>query len=466
MLAGLCGAASGRVAAQAALQSIPAQPHPAVSITLRDIRLERLLSNRAELSAALEITAAAAVTLQELRSHGLCLRGDTPVYMEPLAGRFALQSGVSYLLPRATLCVYYSDFPSPDVMDAMLQAHRVHVSGEIRADLQLSLLGRLAVHDRNPVAALPLDQTVSIDEDAVDTPTQVGISILSLAGKALGVTASAVDRIAGVRVVVRPDPAVLRSRDSMAYVRTSYRLTGKDGTVGKSCVRLGFWVDATHLLVPAEALEPWAYALGTAAMLSTGAVQLERASLETTVYPCMGRGQPGGWSKQRGDFQVQQTGQPPTSRLLLSGGGSVFLRERESTQNFALLRFAAATGLPLRRGSTGTGVRTLDLLRWSAIDGGNAAPDGAELAALPLSPAGFQQGGELPRPVDEKAFGSPLFADSGVVGMVVGERTVVPLGDVPLATNRSNSPVPLSVPGVGLLPPAPFTSPLNLDFCA
>lgn len=463
MLAGVCGAAfSSSIAAQADSQSAPDLAHPAVSITLQDIRLERLLSDRAELSASLEITPASAVTLQRLRCNGLCLRGDTPLYMEPLLGRFSLQSGVPYALPRATLSAYYSDFPSPEAMDTMLAAHRVRVTGEVRADLQLTLLGRLAIRDRNPIAALPLDQTVAIAEDAVDTPTQLGISVLSLAGKALGLTASVVDRVAGVRVVVRPDPAVLRSRDSMAYVQTTYRLTGRGGAFEKSCVRLGFWVDATQLLVPAEILEPWTYALGTAAMLASGAVQLDRTSIETTVFPCTAGVQSSSWSRKRGDFQVGQAGQPPTSRLLLPGGGSVSLRERESTQNFALLQFPAATGLPLRSASTDAAERTLSLLRWSRPEGARGLPDNTELTVLPLGSERLQVGVHLPRPVDERAFGSPLLADNGVVGMVVGERTVVPLGDILPATKRTSSPDPSPVAGVGMLSNASIASSLQL----
>ncbi len=398
-----------------------------VAVTLQSVTLHRLLGDRAELLAAIEITPAMNAVLRGVRFRGMRLDEKTPVYMEPLRGEFVFERGKPVSLPNARISVFYSDFPTPAVMDGMLDRHRVRVTGEVWADLDMSLLGKLAKRDLHPVAALQIDQNVPFDEAAVDGPTQLGVGALALAQRALGTSVSLLDRVAGVRITAESGLPGAQIVAPVVVVRTTYQMKGKDGTSTNSCVRMGFWVDERHVLVPAEVLEPWAYSVGTAAALDRGETA---ATVDTDVFSASAAGGAGerGWSRARGDFLVVERGHPERIRLLMPNGRAVTVLERESAGNFALLEFGRAAGTPVVRlapgllsGSlSGAGAGDMTVLRRSA-------GDGRALRVLDLGRGDPGTALQIPRPVNEAVFGSPLMLEGGVVGMIVGEKTVVAL---------------------------------------
>ncbi len=392
-------------------------------ITLRRVRIIQFLADRVELSARAEVRPSEAAVLERLRFSGMRVDGKTPVYLESLEGQYALQRNVPLVLPPVRMALYYSDFPSPSSMQAILDARSMHVSGSLRAGLRLSLLGKLAVRDMHPVTALVLDQDVPLDHDAVDAPTQLGVGILSIAQSVLGTSATILDRVAGVRITSDDGVPSERQTRPMVVIRTSYRIGGKGGSETKTCMRLGFWIDDRHALVPAEALEPWAYSLESAEAMAMGS-KMDEGSVETVLLPV----RPGGGYDDRGrvmtkaDFRVLRRGTPERSHLVMPSGASVSVVERESQQNYAILEFAQGAGMPVARSayasdhtqalrrdeSRGSAVRTVDLGR--AVERGSAL---------------------MPRPIDELAFGSPLLLDSDAVGMIVGEREVISLSSLP-----------------------------------
>lgn len=444
----LCSVLCALIAMMSAIGvPIQAQAGPgsgSVALLVQEVKLERLLADHAELSAVVVVTPGTAATLQQIRFQGFSLDTNTPVFIQPMAGRFVLQRGVPLVLPRAQVTAYYADFPTPAAMDDMLKAHKVRVVGEVRADLQLSLLGKLAVRESNPVAGVAIDQSVPFDEDAVSTSTQLGIGLLSLAQTALGTSASVLNRIAGVRVTVESGAVSTRILQSMVAVRTTYKLQGKPESAEKVCVRLGFRVDNSHLLVPLEVLEPWAFSLETSAALASGMVQLDKASVDTVVVPFLAAGGSSaqGLSQARGEFTVSYRGHPFSSRLVLPGGGIVKVLEREDGQNFALLHLDQLSAAAMARASDDMAGGTLSVLRRSVQEDGT-------LHRLDLGTGTPHNATGLPRPVDETAFGSPLSNAEGVLGMVVGERTVVPLTALPVGNANGQAHHATSVETVG-----------------
>ncbi len=394
-----------------------------VAVTLESVTLDRLLRDRAELLAVVEITPAMNAVLRGVRFRGMRLDEKTPVYIEPLGGEFVFERGKPLLLPHARISVFYSDFPTPAVMDGMLDRHNVRVTGEVWADLDMSLLGKLAKRDLHPVAALHMDQNVPFDEAAVDGPTQLGVGALALAQRALGTSVSLLDRVAGVRITTESGLPGARMIAPVVVVRTTYQMNGKDGASTNSCVRLGFWVDERHVLVPAEVLEPWAYSVRTAAALDRGGTSVDPATVDTEVFSAASSaGDAGerGWSRARGDFLVVERGHPERIRLLMPDGRAVTVLERESAGNFALLEFGHTAVTPVMRLLPGAEAGDMTVLRRSTADG----------RPLRLLDLGRGEPGtplQMPRPVDEAIFGSPVMLDGSVTGMIVGEKTVVPL---------------------------------------
>jgi hypothetical protein len=349
--------------------------------------------------------------------------GKTPVYLEPLEGQYALRRDMPLELPPVRMALYYSDFPSPSSMQAILDARSMHVSGNVRAGLRLSLLGKLAVRDLHPVTAVALDQDVPLDDGSVDAPTQLGVQILSAVQSVLGTSATVLERVAGLRITSEDGVPTERQTRSLLVVRTSYRMGREGGSETKTCVRLGFWIDERHALVPAEALEPWDYSLESMEAKALGG-KLDEGSVETVLLPVL----PGGGYDDQGgrmtkaDFHVVRRGSPKRSHLIMPGGASISVTERESQQNYAILEFNQAVGVPVARSSYGSG-QAQALRRDESI--------GPAVRTVDLGRAAVRGSAAMPRPIDELAFGSPLLLDNGAVGMIVGEREVVSLVGLP-----------------------------------
>lgn len=396
---------------------------PTVDVTVRRIELQRLLGDRAELVADVEVLPHMNAVLRTVRFRGLWLDGRTPVYMAPLGGEYTLQSGRSLLLPKIQLAVFYSDLPTPSSMHDMLAAHHVEIRGEVRAGLQLSLAGKLLTRDLHPVVALQLRQNVPFDEAAVDAPTQLGIGVLAVAERAVGASASVVERLAGVRVQVAVNPVSTAERDGTVLVRTTYR-AGKKGAVTEyTCERLGFWVDKEHVLVPAEVLAPWAFSTELAQMATARSAGVDASSVTTVVDSADSAAteQLERWGSLQQEFTVERQGHPLSVRLLTPGGQAISVLERESEENYALLRYSARSGRP--QASTSAQQDEVNVLRRIL---GTDEP----LRRLPIGEGELHTGSPLPRPVDQRVFGSPVRVGGTIVGMVSGETTWVPLSVV------------------------------------
>lgn len=398
-------------------------------IVVRKIDLQRLLGDRAQLSAEVEVLPHIDAQLHAVSFRGIRLNRETPVYIEPFEGNYTLHSGQPLLLPHARLSVYYSDFPTPSAMDDMLAAGRVDVRGEVLANLQISFIAKLLTHDMHPVVALSLQQTVPFDEDAVDVPTQLGIGLLAAAQRAVGTSASILDRVAGVRVHVDVDPVSETEREATVLVRTTYRIKEKSVSTVYRCERLGFRTDAEHLLVPAEVLEPWAYSIEAAQMIAADPGSLDIGFTKTVVEPAdmPASGQQSMWAVAQQGFQVERRGHPPSVRLLTAGGQPFSLLERESTENYAVLRLGANHGRP-EAATDGERGEVSALRRASGTD--------QPLRRIVLGEEELHAGSPLPRPVDETLFGSPLMVNGAVVGMVVAETTWVSLSAVAIAETK------------------------------
>ena len=452
-----CGlAALVALVAPGSMASSPRQPDPrtaavaqemglTVDITVRRMELQHLLGDRAELVADIELLPHMNAVLHAVRSRGLWLDGKTPVYIEPLVGEYTLQSGRPLLLPKVQLAVFYADFPTPSAMDDMLAAHHVEIRGEVRASLQLSLMAKLLTRDLHPVVALQLRQNVPFDEAAVDAPTQLGIGLLAVAERALGASTSVVERLAGVHVQLVVNPASRAEQDGTVLVRTTYRAGSKGALTEYTCERLGFWVDTEHVLAPAEVLAPWAFSTELAQRTAPRSASVDASSVKTVVGSAdsAATGQLAPWGSLQQEFTVERQGHPPSVRLLTPGGRPISVLERESAENYALLRFNANAGRP--EAATSAQSDEVDVLR--RIPGANRS-----LRRLPLSEGELHTGSPLPRPVDERVFGSPVKVDGTIIGMVTGETTWVPLslgspaamvlGTVPEQTGRVTQSTP------------------------
>ena len=123
------------------------------------------------------------------------------------------------------------------------------------------------------------------------------------------------------------------------------------------------------------------------------------------------------WTLTQGDFAIAAGGNSAKSRETYSPNlAAIKVRERASAGNYAVLRFRPEiNGDPLRlAGSSVLGEDRVAMLRVVRNpDDGKVQP---EVVLLPGSLSGQQI--QLGQPVDESAFGSPVFTKEGAVGLL------------------------------------------------
>jgi hypothetical protein len=390
------------------------------------LRLQSLLADHAEFTAEVTVLAHVAAKLEDLQFRSMRLDNQIPAFVEPLTGSFTLSPGAFLVLPPVHITLYFADLPSATRLQSMLDDASVKLTGEVRAGMHLSLLGKITVLDLHPTAVLTLHQNVPLRRENVDTTTQLGVGLLALAQKAIGTSTSILSQLSGISVTAgRSDAEAKRYATSIVLVRTTYRMRGSRSEVHQ-CERLGFWVRAHDVLIPEESLEPWAF---SAEVANTGG-KIDEASVEISVQSLGGALDQAyaraPWTRSNGDFTVARRGDPMRNRLVAADRKVISVLEEGSSGNFAVLHFSEATGnaLPRSGDAMAAGESLLILQRQS---GG-----GLPLRSLLVTSRGGEAMG-LSRPLDESAFGSAVISGRGaVVGLVVAEGTVIPISSFPL----------------------------------
>lgn len=412
---------------RAVAQSVPADPGP-LEIRLSGLRLQSLLADHAEFTAEVSVLAHAAAKLEDIQFRSVRLDNQIPAFVEPLTGSFALSPGAFLALPPVRITLYFADLPSATRLQSMLDESSVKLTGEVRAEMHLSLLGKIAVLDLHPTAVLILNQDVPLRRESVDTTTQLGVGLLALAQKAIGASTSLLSQLSGTSVTAgRSDAEARRYASSIVLVRTTYRMRGRSSEVHQ-CERLGFWVRAHDVLIPEESLEPWAFSAEAA---NIGG-KVDKASVEISVQSLRGTldqrysAAPAPWIRSKGDFTIARRGTPTRNRLVAANRKVISVLEEGSSGNFAVLHFDHATGNALPRSEDMMPAED-NLLILQRQSGG-----GLPLRSLLVTSRGSEAIG-LSRALDESTFGSPAISGRGaVVGLVVAEGTVIPISSLPL----------------------------------
>ena len=409
-----------------------------VAPQIEHIRVVAVATDHVELTAQVEVTSANKAELHNLAFSSMRMEGDIPLFLQPLDQDIVLEAGHRTALPLVHLNIFYADVSSPKRLDEVLHQDRVHITGELQADLRMSMLERLLVRNQHPIALSAVNQEVTLAPSAVPLTFSAGVGALDVlqqateaAGDVLGVNADSVWQES------MSDQEAAWAR-SLLLVRTVYT-THTGGGAQVVLERMGFWIGPHLAIVPGEALRPWAFGARAAAAVHGCAGNVENGSVEVTIEPFRPDldGAPAAhWSLTRGDFQVEAQGEPEQEDVVVSARArNVAVEHRNSSGNWATLRFPdTVEGRPLALAAPaeiGEQDRRLHLFRLPAA---GPADQGSGEALTVRGKAGPSEVLVL-RPLDERAFGSPVISDAGVVGMVVDENTILPLA-VPLAKSK------------------------------
>lgn len=384
-------------------------------ITMRLISLQvaSVSFDRVELRARVTITPQASAVLSNIAFASMWLDGRAPIFLVPLHGSFILHAGEETELPPIPVLVYFDDLASMEPLRRILDARSTHLTGEARANLSVSLLDKLVLRSKHPVAVSILDQDVEV------LPSSVPLAAtLAIHGAALGESVShTVQNLLNIRVQrteARPWAT------SLLCVHTSYRIRSGDNTLTESVDRLGFWVAPHVAALPDEALRPWAYSATVAERLARTGGKVDEADVEITVRPLESDARP--WKLSQRDFSIEPGGRRVSERVVLpSRPHGIELQRRDSGGNVALLRFRdeiSGVPIPLITHDASTDQAVVYRLATTGAD----EPSTVSTLSLAVTVNGGDV--HLERPVSSNAFGSPVLLKNGAVGMVQTEDGV------------------------------------------
>ena len=410
-----------------AQQNSGVQPNPSpVSLAIDGIDLKDVGSDRVRLEVRCRVTAARNLKIRSVRFDQMRL-GSLPIYLSPIAGPLALDKGGAVTLPRIPVTLFFRDLDSMEPLSQAVRARKTRVSGRARAELDLTLLERVALGGQGVQVDTPIDEIIPVEVPGGPTATTVALAALRAAQAALSFGASA---LGAVRSPEKAWQQEMRTRfsPSLIVAESHYSVRLRGGDPLDFVVRgLGFRISDDKFILTEEMVEPWKYDAEVASSIQAGEASLVKASCDLFVWP---NGEPPDANSARtlthGDIRVDHNAPKTETEYIPVGGSKVKVRlyRRDSDANYAVLSFTrpgdkgAATQLAPDRMHT----QNWDRLTVFRLSETGKNPNGN--MELISSPAHLQDGRiVLDDPVDDRAWGSLLLSPDGAVGMLQEERT-------------------------------------------
>ena len=239
-IAGLCAFAAAGSLAQPAGQ-------PAMAGDLqgrKEVNLSEIDTSHVKLAVDLNLTAAQSVTMESLRLCSLHLNG-LPVFAAPLNQEIVLKKGVATALPPLYVTVLFRDLHTVEPLRRMIEKQSVHIEGEMVADVQLTMIEKLALHTQHPSVEITLNQDVPAEVGVSALERSVALTILGVIDSGLQATAAADKYIPGTQ------PQWIRDLEAnvpanLFAVESSYALAQKDANYPVVSLALGFRVALGH----------------------------------------------------------------------------------------------------------------------------------------------------------------------------------------------------------------------------
>jgi len=406
-------------------QAVPLGQTPAAEVKIEQVDLKSVDPAQLVFTAKLGLYPEKSVTLTSLSFSAMTVNG-TPVYVAPLTGKFALKKGELLPLPDVQITVYTRDLVSLKPAIAAVQEEKVMVAGEITATLEGGLLEDLALHSLHPKVVLPFKKEMPVLIPGGEMGRQAALATLTILGQLTPQAAKLLGAIApGEDAAWRNDLTKNQVRH-VILVHTSYTVADGKTSYPMEFEELGFWIGPATAMVTEEAIRPWEFDPEAEARMTASHARVDEASVSISVRPVSDSAATP-WLLSKGDFTVLSEGKPAESHVGYSDKAkSMEVRERVSAKNFAVLRFRdGIVGEPVTTGAAEEKawerLGVFHLVR-------NASDDAvqAEVVFLPATGDGKQI--QFGQPIDESAFGSPVFTPDGAIGMVQNEGHASMLG--------------------------------------
>jgi hypothetical protein len=417
---------------------VPAVSEP-VSVKIDSITLQSVQPDRIELLARMGMFPERSLKIKAFSFSAMKVN-DIPVYVGPIDGEFAIKKGEYFKLPDVKITIYVRDLTSVEPARKMVQEQKVRISGEVTARIDANPFEQFALHSLHPSVVLPLNKEIPVDMPGGEVGRRAALSILELASQ-MGPSAA---KLLGT---IYPGEDSAWRRDvgkeevkHVVLIRTNYTVVDDKGSYPFEFEQLGFWVGPSTVLVPDEAIEPWEFDADSQTRLHANHGHIDKASIAIAVRPASATdtqsGDPTQWTLKQGDFTIETETKPGRDHVAASGKvGTGEVLQRGSTNNYAVLRFRdGIVGSPVKIAAAGgNGWDRLAILRLVRGKPGDEAR--TEVVMLPGTIEGKQI--RLGQPIDDSGFGSPVFTEDGVVGMVLDENNAVLLSSIKRLDERA-----------------------------
>jgi hypothetical protein len=382
---------------------------------LRDLRVTSIQLDELDaqgVRVAVTVTAVATVTatLQSLLFDHTSI--DTlPLNLPPIDGPIKLRARETVALPVIRVRLSFRELDSLSPLRQLVTARTGRFHAVIRGRLSLNLFARLALRTSGAWVVTRVDQQVPVEAPGGRFGRDAAFGVLTLA-EPLWRVARAVQARSDAAIAARASTAL---GQSVVALDTHYALESRTGQVSRMRhTAVGFLVDQSTILAPGEVVEPWLFDASVAEGLDHGDVTLVRSTVDIVATPAFSRIPDRPLSLRGGGLRVvkhvsaTELAVSPTTRRRFA------LRLRSADANLALLRVS---------GWTSAGVEPLvrsDSPQWQPATIVRLRRDDARIEPLFMQTAIRSSNGrlELRDVVDAGAFGSPIWTEAGVAGIV------------------------------------------------
>jgi len=395
--------------------------HPEVT----GVSLDTIDSDKAVLNVGLNVTADRDLDLDQIKVTRLRLNG-MPVFASPLQGPIHLVAKTPWAAPKPLqITIYLRDLTSIDPLATAVNTGTLTVDGEVFAQIKLGFMARMALMSSNALVPVKLHQEVKLEIPGGSFGKMGAGMLLQGAGVALAQMKGKVDGLAGgLRATVRG-----AQLPRVAAITTSYSVQDSSGKITRMVWNgTGFLLDAHHLVVVAEALEPWEFDPDLQLAVKAKLVKVNPDNSLGIVAEIPGESGPPQALNLGRELSIVTRGSLKSHEVMVpseKGGMPVKaqIADRTAAPNVAIL--SVSSDAFVRTVATEVSVDTAS--HWDQVavlrpaHGEDTRMNETEILLLP---AKLQDGRiSLGTSVDSDVFGSPIFSADGLVGVVQDEAS-------------------------------------------
>lgn len=421
--------------------SLLAQPELSTApatVKIESVSLQSVQPDRIELLAKLGLIPERSLKVKALSFSAMKVNG-MPVYVGPIDGEFAMKKDEYLRLPDVRITVYYRDLNSVEPARRLVEQQKVIISGQITARMEANPFEQIAMHSLHPKVVLPFNKEIPVLIPGGEVGGQGALALLDMVAPVGQVAAQLLNTIImpGQDAAWRNEVGTEEAKH-LVLIRTSYTVVDDKASYPLEFEQLGFWVGPSTVIAPEEAVEPWEFDPDAKTRLSENHAHVDKDSVAVTVQPMAGSSlsfadtatnRATQWSLKSGDFTIETEGKPAKDHVAHSTKiTSVEVRERASSNNYALLRFRdGVVGSPVKLAwAADASWDRLAILRLVRNQVGKELR--TEVVMLPGTSDGKQI--KLGDQIDDSGFGSPVFTRDGVIAMLQDENSAVLLSSI------------------------------------